>query len=94
MSRTWISAAAKPIAPWAGLVRQTGKWGNAYSGFMCDATPEMMEIHDRMPVILHPEDHEAWLRAPAEEAMKLVTQYPADRLLVNRTNQTWFARRS
>lgn len=46
---------------------------------MVDATEELWDIHDRMPVILHPDEHEAWLRAPAEEAMALVKKYPADK---------------
>ena len=93
MTRTWISVADQPVAAWAGLWKQTDEWGNAYSGVMCDATPELFEIHDWMPVILHPRDHDAWLHAPAEEAMQLVTQYPAAQLVVNRTDQPWFARR-
>ncbi len=93
MTRTWISLADQPIAAWAGLWRPTDEWGSAYSGVMVDATPEMMEIHDRMPVILHPEAHEAWLRAPAEEAMALVTQYPADRLVVERTPEPWIRKK-
>lgn len=35
---------------------------------MADATAELWNIHDRLPVILHPDKHEAWLRAPAEDA--------------------------
>jgi putative SOS response-associated peptidase YedK len=61
---------------------------------MVDAVPEMIEIHDRMPVILSPEDHEAWLHAPAEEALKLVRQYPAERLLINHTAEPWHAGRA
>lgn len=59
---------------------------------MVDATEELWDIHDRMPVILHPDDHEAWLNAPAEEAMALVRKYPADRLTVERTANPWFKR--
>ncbi|MBB5708627.1 putative SOS response-associated peptidase YedK [Sphingopyxis panaciterrulae] len=38
---------------------------------MVDATTELFDIHDRMPVILRPEDHEAWLHASADEALTL-----------------------
>jgi putative SOS response-associated peptidase YedK len=61
---------------------------------MVDATEELFHIHDRMPVILHPEDHDAWLHAPAEEAMALVAKYPADRLAVERTEVPWFSRKA
>ncbi len=92
MTRTWISVADQPLAAWAGLWRPTDEWGDAYTGVMVDATPELMDIHDRMPVILHPRDHDTWLRAPADEAMQLVMQYPADRLTVDRTEEPWFKR--
>lgn len=89
MTRTWISVADQPVAAWAGLWRPTDEWGDAYTGVMVDATKELWDIHDRMPVILHPRDHDTWLNAPAEEAMALVTQYPADRLRVERTEEPW-----
>lgn len=94
MTRTWISVQDQPIAAWAGLWRPTDEWGDAYTGVMVDATEELFDIHDRMPVILHPEDHDAWLNAPAEEAMKLVTQYPADRLVVERTDVPWVKKKA
>lgn len=47
-----------------------------------------------MPVIVPPEAHDAWLRADAEEAMKLVTQYPASELVAERTDEPWFARKA
>lgn len=93
MTRTWISVADQPLAAWAGLWRPTDEWGDAYSGVMVDATAELWDIHDRMPVILHPDEHDAWLRAPAEEAMALVRKYPADKLVVDRTDVPWFKKR-
>lgn len=94
MTRTWISVTDQPLAAWAGLWRPSEEWGDCYTGVMVDATEELFHIHDRMPVILHPEDHDAWLRAPAEEAMALVAKYPADRLAVERTDVPWFSRRT
>ena len=61
---------------------------------MVDAIEELWDIHDRMPVILHPNDHDAWLNAPAEDAMALVRKYPADHLTVERTADPWFKKRS
>lgn len=94
MTRTWISVADQPLAACAGLWRPTDEWGNSYTMVMVDAVPEMMEIHDRMPVILRPEDHDAWLRAPTDEAMQLVAQYPADQLIVDHTAELWYAGRT
>lgn len=94
MTRAWISIADQPIAACAGLWRPSDEWGDCYTMVMVDAVEAMMEIHDRMPVILHPQDHDSWLRAPPEEAMKLVTQYPADQLVVDRTDEPWSARKT
>lgn len=94
MTRTWIGVADQPLAACAGLWRPTPEWGDCYTMVMVDAVPEMMAIHDRMPVILHPHDHEAWLRADADEAMRLVAQYPADRLVVEHTDEPWHAGRA
>lgn len=37
----------------------------------------MVKIHNRMPVIVPPEDYETWLMAPAEEALKLAEPFPS-----------------
>ena len=94
MTRTWIRVADQPLAAWAGLWRPTDEWGDAYTGVMVDATKELFDIHDRMPVILHPDAHDIWLRGDADEAIALVTQYPADQLTVERTADSWFARKA
>ena len=39
-------------------------------------------------------ERKASLRADAEEAMKLVTQYPADRLVIDHTPELWYAGRT
>jgi putative SOS response-associated peptidase YedK len=92
MTRTWISVKDQPMAAWAGLWRPSDEWGDVYTGVMVDATKELWDIHDRMPVILQPDDHEAWLNAPAEDALKLLRKYPADRLEVERTDVRWIRR--
>ncbi|MFB6254017.1 MAG: SOS response-associated peptidase [Halobacteriaceae archaeon] len=38
------------------------------------------DIHDRMPVILTPEQEETWLQAPPSAAKSLIRPYPADDL--------------
>lgn len=93
MTRTWISVADQPTAAWAGLWRPSDEWGDCYTGVMVDATKELIDIHDRMPVILHPGEHDAWLNAPAEDAIALVRKYPANRLVVDRSEVPWFKRR-
>lgn len=92
MTRTWISASDQPLAAWAGLWRPSDEWGDVYTGVMVDATKELWHIHDRMPVILQPGDHDAWLNAPAEDAQALLRQYPAEALVVERTEIPWARR--
>lgn len=89
MTRTWISIADQPLAACAGLWRPTDEWGDSYTMVLVDAVPETLDIHDRMPVILQPADHERWLRAPADEAMSLVTQYPSEKLVTDHTAEPW-----
>jgi putative SOS response-associated peptidase YedK len=38
----------------------------------------------RMPVILRPEDHEAWLEGTADDARSVIRQYPADLMVAYR----------
>jgi putative SOS response-associated peptidase YedK len=48
-----------------------------------DPNPLMRPIHDRMPVIVAPEDYAAWLdpsRRDAAELMRFVRPYPAERM--------------
>jgi len=40
---------------------------------------------DRMPVILHPDDYEAWLTASPDDAFKLVRPYPANRMVIHQS---------
>lgn len=94
MTKSWICVADQPVAAWAGLWRSSDEWGACYTGVMVDATEELGDIHDRMPLILDPEDHACWLNGRAEDAMTLVRTYPADRLVVERSTDPWFQKRS
>lgn len=40
----------------------------------------MAEIHDRMPVILDPDDWQTWLTAAPDEVKALLRPLPSDRL--------------
>ena len=57
----------------------TALWKGIRSVSLITTTPnEVMEpIHDRMPVIIRPEDYAAWLRTPNIE---LLAPYPAERM--------------
>ncbi len=48
-----------------------------------EANEVMRPVHDRMPVILHPDDYELWLGAEAREldyVKELLRPYPADEM--------------
>lgn len=49
----------------------------------------LQEIHNdrqRMPAILKAEDHEAWLGAPPDEALRLLAPYPAELMVAYRVS--------
>ena len=46
-----------------------------------DANELMAQIHDRMPVILSPNDYGEWLDPAAPEPGKLLTPFPSDELV-------------
>ena len=52
----------------------------------------MHEIHNtgnhphRMPAILHPDDHEAWLQGSLDEARAVLKQYPSDHMVAYRVS--------
>jgi len=43
----------------------------------------MLPVHDRMPVVVSPNDYAAWLTGEANDALDLVKPYPSDEM------QTW-----
>ena len=84
----------QPIAAWTSPSKPTVEWGDAYSGVMVDTTEALWDICDKMPVILHPDEHETWLWVLADEAIAAVPKYPADPLVVDRMDEPWFKRKS
>ena len=49
----------------------------------------MQPIHERMPVIIAPEDYSAWLDAAncdSDELMRFVRPYPASRMAAHRVS--------
>jgi putative SOS response-associated peptidase YedK len=88
MTRTWYALpGGEPFAV-AGLWRPTAEWGLAYSMVMVDGSPQMAEVHDRMPLILAPEDWARWTDGPADEALVLCRTW-TDALEVQRTEERW-----
>lgn len=68
---------------WRGRYRDELREIDVYS--MVTTTPNevVRPIHpDRMPAILPPGDHAAWMEAPPEDALALIRPFPADRMAV------------
>ncbi|WP_085810844.1 SOS response-associated peptidase family protein [Sphingomonas sp. TZW2008] len=79
----WFAVPSRPIVSFAGIWRPAE--GRAVFAFRT-TEPNLLvaPIHPKaMPVLLHDEDEETWLRASIEEAMQLVASYPAQLMRVD-----------
>lgn len=62
-TRTWFGMRIEPLFAWAGMWRYSVEWGDVYAGVMTDCNEAIRPVHDRMPVLLHADEHDQWLRA-------------------------------
>ena len=88
MTRTWYGLPGEDLFAIAGLWRQSAEWGAVYAMVMVDASPQMQDVHDRMPVILAREDWAQWTGAAPQAAIELVQTWPGE-LAVERSDQRW-----
>lgn len=94
-TRTWFSVKDQPVAAWAGLWRESAEWGAVYSGVMTDANEAILPVHDRMPVLLMPEEQNRWLHGHFDDLLDLqARQFPPDLVQMHRTDELWVRRRS
>jgi len=92
-TRTWFSVKGQPAFAWAGLWRDSAEWGPVYSGVMTDCNEAIRPVHDRMPVLLMPDEHDAWLNGSFDDALAFQNRcFPADLIEVRRTSEPWAAR--
>jgi putative SOS response-associated peptidase YedK len=92
-TRTWISVKGQPIIAWGGLWRQSAEWGPVYSGLMTDCNEAIRPVHNRMPVLLMPEDHDRWLHGTIEDVIGFQEQCFPDKLIeIERTSEPWIRR--
>jgi putative SOS response-associated peptidase YedK len=90
-TRTWFSLPDQDVFAVAGLWRDTPEWGPAYTMVMTEACQHVAGVHDRMPVILRPDDWGDWLNGPPDAAGILCQPYPHP-MMVNRTADPWVRR--
>lgn len=93
MTRTWYSLHGEELFAVAGIWRKTDEWGDCYSMVMVDGCAQMADVHDRMPVILRPEQYRQWTEGEPEEALGLA-QTCDSTLAVDRTAEPWFKPRN
>lgn len=93
MTRTWVSVPGAALFTAAGIWRESDEWGDVYSMVMTDASPVMDGLHQRMPVILAPEDRAGWLAGSADRAFALCQPWRGG-LALDRTTEPWASRRS
>lgn len=93
MTRTWYSLHGADLFAVGGIWRRSEEWGEVFSMVMVDGCPQMAAVHDRMPVILRPNQWAQWTNGTPAEATELV-QTCIEPLTVDRTTEPWFQPRS
>ncbi len=88
MTRSWYALPDEEIIAVAGLWRSSEQWGACYTMVMVNSSPQMAEVHDRMPVILRREDWDRWSGGPTEQALELCRTWPGP-LLADHTADRW-----
>jgi putative SOS response-associated peptidase YedK len=93
-TRTWFSLRDQPVFAWAGLWRHSAEWGAVYSGMMTAANEAIQPVHDRMPVLLLPEDYDRWLHGSLEDVVAFQQRvFRPDLIEMNRTPELWVKRK-
>ncbi|MEZ5748896.1 MAG: SOS response-associated peptidase family protein [Caenibius sp.] len=90
-TRTWLSVPDEPLFACAGIWRESDEWGRVYSVIVTEPSEQVRPVHDRMPVILHRDQHEGWLRGPPAQAETMCRPFEGH-LDIERTDQLWAPR--
>jgi len=78
----WFQVTDQPLFTVAGFWQQTSK-GAGFTMVTCDPNGLVAPIHPKaMITILHPDDHERWLRGSYDDVVGLQRPYPADQMTV------------
>jgi len=94
-TRTWFGVKDRPIFAWAGMWKVSDEWGPVYSGLMTNCNEVVRPVHNRMPVLLHEEDYDLWLRGSLEDVVGFQERcFPDELTTIERTGDLWFRRKS
>lgn len=89
-TRTWFRVKGEPIFAWAGMWRTSDEWGPVYSGLMTDCNDAIRPVHNRMPVLLMPDDYDRWLHGDIEDVLAFRDRcFPNDLIEMERTGELW-----
>lgn len=78
----WFAVNDSPVAAFAGIWRPSDD-GNVYAFLTCEPNSLVAPLHPKaMPVILIPEDYEAWLTGSYDEVCALATAFPSQLMIV------------
>jgi putative SOS response-associated peptidase YedK len=89
-TRTWFNVKDQPIFAWGGLWRVSDEWGPVYSGAMTDCNEAIRPIHDRMPVLLMPDEYDRWLNGSFEDLIGFQKRCFPDALIdMVQTSEPW-----
>lgn len=60
---------------------------------MTECNETIRPVHDRMPVLLHRDDYDQWLRGSFDDALAFQARcFPDDLIEMVRTEELWFRR--
>lgn len=88
MTRSWYSLPDTEVMAVAGVWRPTEEWGDCYAMVMADSCPAMAKVHDRMPVILTPDNWATWTTGSIDHALDLCQTWRGP-LLADHTGDRW-----
>jgi putative SOS response-associated peptidase YedK len=95
MTRTWFRVKNQPIFAWGGLWRESAEWGAVYSGAMTDCNEAIRPVHNRMPVLLHPDEYDTWLNGSLDDLIGFQTRcFPDELIEMERTSELWVRKKT
>lgn len=87
-TRTWLSMPDGSVFACAGIWRKSDEWGYVYSMIVTEASEQVRKVHDRMPVVLRPDQRTDWLTGSPEAAAALCRPFER-KVAIDRTDQLW-----
>lgn len=78
----WFSVPSRPLFGFAGLWRPLDN-SRAFAFLTCEPNAIVAAVHPKaMPVVLHEEDHAAWLADDFNDACQLATPFPSQLMVM------------